>query len=334
MCAKNAPGTDARRGRSGRPRAPVALETAMWLLDRGLWPILISPVDDRRSSSPGKVPIGRAWGRSRPTRGALRAAFGRHPRAGVGLVLGPRGRVVDLEIDDPERATPWLRRLFPDGLPASLGWRSRRGEHRLFAWDDRLLNVAQASVVHLAEGAVELRVGGPGKQVSSVCPPSPSTDGRRGPGTATGGSRRCRTCWSRSFVGRHGPAGRGGRSCSPTRRGWCGTPPRRSSEEVERVRSAEPGHRNRTLNRAAFCLGQLVAGGLLAGRSWRPRSARRRASAGWRSARPPARSGAAWRPAWSGPAHRGDAPGARPLNLRLIRRSGHPPATGPGPGTP
>lgn len=263
MCAENAPGTDSRRDRYGRFPAPTALDTALWLLDRGLWPILISPVDDRRSTSPGKTPIGRAWGRKRPTRRSLRAAFGRYPRAGVGLVLGPRGRVVDLEIDDPERATAWLRRLFPAGLSGTLGWRSQRGEHRLFAWDDRLLKVARASVVHLAEGAIELRMGGRGKQVSSVCPPSPASDGRR-----------------RTWNGIWWIAPLPDVLVTELRRMARPRTPRRSlvpsdaagikryaaaalEHEVERVRSAEPGSRNCTLNRAAFCLGQLVAGGLL-----------------------------------------------------------------------
>jgi hypothetical protein len=187
--------------------------TALWLLGEGLWPVLISPVDDPVSPSPGKAPVGRGWGLTRPSPDGLREAYRRHPRAGVGLLLGPGGGVVDLEVDDPEGAAPVLGRLFPGGPPETIGWRSARGEHRLFAWDERLPGVTRSAVVTLSGGALEVRLGGGGKQVVTVCPPSPG-------------------------------------AVALTR-------------EAELVRSAAAGTRNSTLNRAAFNLGQLVAGGVL-----------------------------------------------------------------------
>src|SRR4051812_20453637 len=155
-----------------------ALGTALWLVARGLWPVAITPPDDGLSPNPGKAPIGRGWGTRRLSTRALFAIFGRHPRAGVGVVLGPASGVVDLEVDDPERAKPLLGELFPDGAPATMGWSSQRGEHRLYHWDDRL-SAARSAVVHLAGGALELRLGTGGKQGAAGLPPPPP--GRRDP---------------------------------------------------------------------------------------------------------------------------------------------------------
>src|SRR4051812_6433773 len=161
-------------------RLPVdadVLRTGIWLLDRGLWPVVISAPDDARAASPGKSPIGKEWGQRRPAVEKLRAMHRWHPKAGIGLLLGPRGKVVDLEIDDPVRAGPELARIFPAGMPQTLGWRSARGEHRLFVWDARVAETSVSSVITLAEGAIELRLGGEKKQVAAVCPPSIGTDG-------------------------------------------------------------------------------------------------------------------------------------------------------------
>src|SRR5262245_34829765 len=154
-----------------------ALGTALWLYGRGLWPVPITPPDDPLSPNPGNAPLGRGWGARRLSTRALFAIFRRHPWAGVGLVLGPAAGVVDLEIDDRQQAGPMLTQLFPGGPPLTMGWDSSRGEHRLFRWDDRL-GRAGTSVVHLAGGAVEFRLGSDGKQLGAVCPPSPGADGR------------------------------------------------------------------------------------------------------------------------------------------------------------
>jgi hypothetical protein len=185
------------------------------------------------------------------------------------LLLGPAGGVVDLETDEPAAAESELRRLFPEGLPETMGWRSARGDHRLFAWDDRLEGMAPTSVVALGGGALELRLGGRDKQVASVCPPSL---------TAEGAPRVWNGCWrvapfpeallpalveSRGRLGQ--VASRNARRESPLefraarRGGRYGAAA--LARESDLVRGAQPGDRNRTLNRAAFSLGQLVAGG-------------------------------------------------------------------------
>lgn len=247
-----------------------ALDTALWLVARGLWPVAITPPDDGLSPNPGKAPIGRGWGTRRLSTRALFAIFGRQPQAGVGLVLGPASGVADLEVDDPERAGPILGELFPGGVPPTMGWSSQRGEHRLYRWDEHL-SAARSAVVHLAGGAVELRLGTGGKQVAAVCPPSPRADGSPRvwngiweiapcPGVlAEVVARSARSmptmpAASRSSEGaarrvRSGEAGRYGMAAL--------------EREAALVRSTGPGSRNEGLNRAAFCLGQLVSSGVI-----------------------------------------------------------------------
>jgi hypothetical protein len=233
-----------------------ALGTALWLAGRGLWAVPITPSDDPLASNPGKAPIGCGWGARRLSTRALFAIFKRQPRAGIGLALGPAAGVVDLEVDDQEQAGP----------PLTMGWTSSRGEHRLFRWDDRLDRVGSA-VVHLAGGAVEFRLGSGGKQLGAVCPPSPGADGR---------PRRWNGVWEIApcpqvlieLVTRmaDAPVPRRHTARAPRPRPG-GTPGRYArvalERETGRVRTAGPGTRNSTLNRAAFRLGQLVATGAL-----------------------------------------------------------------------
>ena len=241
-----------------------ALGTALWLFARGFWPVAITPPDDARSPNPGKAPIGRGWGIRRLSTRAIFAIYGRNPGAGVGIVLGPTSGVVDLEVDDPARAGPVLEELFPGGLTETLGWSSRRGEHRLFRWDDRL-SVARSAVVHLAGGALEFRLGAGDKQAAAVCPPSPRTDGvpRRWNGVWEVAPcsevlidlvARLASSTPARPPARFFPRAAGGRD-----HGRYGTIA--LEREANLVRSACPGTRNEALNRAAFCLGQLVGAG-------------------------------------------------------------------------
>ncbi len=75
---------------------PTALETALWAIDRGLWPVLITPIDDKAAASPGKQPIGKAWGKERHDAQWWRASLRRHRTAGVGPTLGRGRRVIGI----------------------------------------------------------------------------------------------------------------------------------------------------------------------------------------------------------------------------------------------
>jgi hypothetical protein len=100
-----------------------ALDTALELLHRDLFPVLLHPLGAsiRKRDGPGKAtgkePIGSAWGKSRPTEASLQARFGRCPAAGVGLVLGPAGGVVDLEIDGPRGKESLLSKIAEESMP-------------------------------------------------------------------------------------------------------------------------------------------------------------------------------------------------------------------------
>jgi hypothetical protein len=249
------------------PPGADALRTAIWLLDRGLWPVPISAPDDARSPNPGKAPIGKGWGQRRPGIEQLRAAYRWHRGAGIGLLLGPRGKVVDLEVDDPSRAAPELARIFPAGIPDTIGWSSARGEHRLFLWDARIPALATSTVVVLGDGAIELRLGGADKQLAAVCPPTVGTDGKPRAWNGTWRIAPIPEDLLAELARRMQPGGAHPVSRTASRRESYHVRDRyvRSAleREVELVRVAGPGSRNRALNRAAFSLGQLVGGGAI-----------------------------------------------------------------------
>lgn len=165
-------------GTSSEGPGPSVLETALWLLERGLWPVLISPIDPTgRRKDAGKAPIGRDWGKVRQEADWWRASLKRHPGAGVGLLLGAAGGVIDIDVDDPEAAAPTLARLFPDCIPETMGWTNAGGKfHLLFRWDDRLARYGKTVIKggpHYP--GLEIRIGpaaGDGKQLQSVVPPS------------------------------------------------------------------------------------------------------------------------------------------------------------------
>lgn len=222
------------------------LATSLWLLRSGLTPIPVAAGEKR--------PIGRGWGRQAPTRESLRAVYASHRGAGVGVALGPMASVVDFEIDDQEAAAPLLERLT---LPDTLGWQSRRGNHKLFLWDKRLEGLG-SSVAHFS--GAELRIGSPDKQLMSITPPSIGDDGR---------CRQWNNVWQISPLPEclldqleRKPEPR------PQRRIELPTGTSRYADaafraEVRAVREAKEGSRNSTLNKAAFCLGQLVGVGML-----------------------------------------------------------------------
>lgn len=176
-------GNGSRETRRGQTAGPIAvrpstpLDAALWALDEGLWPVPITPWDDRRSNSPGKAPIGRSWGVERPDPDFLRATFKRVPKAGVGLKLGADGTVIDIDVDDPSSASAPLARIFPDGPPPTLRWANAEGRfHLLFRYDPRLAAIGKA-IVKGGEHypGMEVRIGAPPgdkRQIQSVIPPS------------------------------------------------------------------------------------------------------------------------------------------------------------------
>jgi hypothetical protein len=175
----------------GQPTTNV--KAALALLKRGYWAHLTHPGTKR--------PIGNGWGASRWDEAKMRKTAERHPDAGVGIALGPGrapkgGWLSDLEVDGPEGADS-LTRLLGGEVPDTPNWLATRGDHTLFVVDGPRLQkalIAAGAVEgtdekgkgawHLPEfPGLEFRIGGYKsdgktiKQVQSVCPPTPGTDG-------------------------------------------------------------------------------------------------------------------------------------------------------------
>jgi putative DNA primase/helicase len=258
---------------SGHP----ILDTARWAIDAGLWPIAITAIDDRRSRNPGKAPLGHEWGKEQHDEAWWQATLGRYPGAGIGLKLGADGKVIDIDVDDLELAYPTLARLFPDGIPATLGWHNAAGKfHLLFLYDRRLARFKPIIKGVVDKGGeiignphylgIELRIGAPSgddKQYQSVIPPSLLSNGQP---RRWNGQAKILPLPESFFedLDRHAletaPKPREDRepAANGSTTAWAEAA---IKKELDRLASAPQGTRNDTLNGAAFNLGQIIGGG-------------------------------------------------------------------------
>ena len=186
---KSAPPLNAKPESGPIPR-PSVKATAARLVILGLWIVAIHPNEKR--------PIGEGWGLTKKDIGELNRLLDLFPGAGLGVGLGPgRGPdglwLIDIEGDGPLAEESFLR-LVGEEVISTMGWKSRRGRHRLFVVDgERLLELLgkagasqesglSSGVFKLASlPGLEFRVGGRlagnvAKQLQSVCPPT-ATDG-------------------------------------------------------------------------------------------------------------------------------------------------------------
>jgi hypothetical protein len=111
-----------------------------------------------------KIPVGENWPERAFDESELSDRLARNPRAGVGLLLGPKSGVIDVECDS-EEATAVFGQLFPDVRTPN--YVAKRGGHFLFRWDDRLKNLTGAPKYK----GLEFRLG-TGDAHQSVAPPS------------------------------------------------------------------------------------------------------------------------------------------------------------------
>ena len=157
------------------------LDTALFLLrDFLLWPVVIYPPGVQRGNevTKGKEPIGESWGSTRPTEQAIREMFHRFPDAGVGLLLGPDGGIVDIDCDGPGWEES-LAKLMGGEIVRTLGWSSRRGPHLVYRFDARLAKYGKSVIKNIPElPGLEIRIGATGKQLQSNCPPTIGEDGQ------------------------------------------------------------------------------------------------------------------------------------------------------------
>ncbi len=197
--AARAPGFGGRRGLEwypppspieGKPHSYTTIDTALWAVNVGLWPIPIRPIDSE-FPNPGKAPIKKEWGVKYPTSSSLNWYINKFPNMNLGLLLGLPGGIVDVDVDVPNLAAPVLAAMFPDGLPPTLGWRNLGGKlHLLFRFDEWLARYGKAIIKGVKKGdriignrhflGLEVRIGdytGEGKQHQTVIPPSLLVDG-------------------------------------------------------------------------------------------------------------------------------------------------------------
>lgn len=161
------------------------LKTALRLLKQGFWPVPLRELGESYSLvgeeriSKGKEPISPQWGLQKPSEAFLKAAYDKRPKGGLGIRLGPMGGLVDVEIDGMGVGDETLSQLMGGDVPETIGWDSRRGPHRLFAWDDRCMLLDNRgkprNVIHFS--GLEIRFG-TDAQLQSACPPTLSEDGK------------------------------------------------------------------------------------------------------------------------------------------------------------
>ena len=93
------------------------------------------------------------------------------PLANIGILLGEKSGVVDLECDTPD-AERALVDLFDGDFPVVPKYASARGGHWLFQWTPELDRLRQGNQAVFKWKGIEFRIGGGRKGAQSVFPPS------------------------------------------------------------------------------------------------------------------------------------------------------------------
>jgi len=115
--------------------------------------------------TPGKHPIAPAWQETATDNEEIIERWfddGRTPN--IGLLLGPKSGVIDVELDSKEAKAAWNDLNLGEIYTPT--YTSGRGPHRLFKWTDDLPRVSIKKPM-----GIEIRLGGDGS-VQSVLPPS------------------------------------------------------------------------------------------------------------------------------------------------------------------
>lgn len=217
----------------------------------------------RDCSSPGKHPLTRHGLKQATTdAGVVEAWWKRWPQANVAIATGSASGIVVIDVDLPAGSSS-LNRLGDQGheLPETLTVRTGSGGIHLYYGTPAapLSNAAgRLPGIECELPGVDLRAAGG----YVVAPPSLHVSGTRYRWVSDEVILARAPTWLRvSKLGSParlevGPTPAGG---SSTRYGLAAL-----ESELEQLRRAPVGARNHTLNRAAFCLGQLIAGGELA----------------------------------------------------------------------
>lgn len=113
-----------------------------------------------------KAPIGNDWGKNGFDGNELAKRLAINPEMVVGLILGQATGIIDVECDG-EAATAHYHELF--GEVRTPSWKSKRGSHNLFQYDERLAQLGTGVIKF--ESGLEFRIGNDG-QTQSIVPPS------------------------------------------------------------------------------------------------------------------------------------------------------------------
>jgi hypothetical protein len=278
------------------------LDAAFDLLQRGFRPVTIYPpgfpLPKGRGPAKGKEPFGAAWGVKPVAEKTLAEDIARFTKKGwtpgIGIGLGPeRYRasdgtlkwLADIEGDGPE-AEESKAKLFGGEAVETMGWSSVRGGHDLVTIDaDRIQPILARlagfekkgfpGVFHFPElPGLEVRVGGDFangkvKQLQSVVPPTPGTDGTA---RQWGGVETVAKAPDAFYAFLEGlahvtkaPKAREATKASAKRAVVRGDRYARAALEKELaiLKATAEGGRNAQLNRSAFVLGQLIGAGAL-----------------------------------------------------------------------
>lgn len=124
--------------------------------------------------SGGKAPWLDAWQREASIEESVVGRwFTLRPDSGVGVMLGPRSNLIDIECDD-QAAELKFRELFDGVEIVTATYAGMRGKHRLFKWRQDLPEPSKAL---FKIGALEFRTGNGSKGAQSVFPPSTHPSG-------------------------------------------------------------------------------------------------------------------------------------------------------------
>lgn len=135
----------------------------------------------------GKEPMGFGWHTKTWSSRELKTTYSTVQNRGVGLLLGPNSGLIDIEIDQPKGVDSEEFRALADAelaslcggeIPATAGWESGRGRHRLFMWDSRLQIILDAEISVIKHGRLEIRFGA-GKGAQSAIPPTKHANATR-----------------------------------------------------------------------------------------------------------------------------------------------------------
>lgn len=122
-------------------------------------------------ATPGKHPVGKGWDKAASVDEEVLAEwFDGDENRNVGVLLGPKSGIVDIEFDCEEgRKTAEAFGLDTAYTPT---YTSKRSTHRLFRFDGRLPDTAVVKI-----DGLEIRIGGGGNASQSVMPPSAHASG-------------------------------------------------------------------------------------------------------------------------------------------------------------